>query len=213
LTDVPPKKKYLLLNWILFSSYGSLILFAFYSSIYCWPTQGSVIWFLLIIFCPPFLYHSVFLGYALIFDRLLHWKKSYRLLTLIIGLLLAGALLQISQSLSFSRFKTAYSPFIAQIQQKMPQPCDRNYFAIPQVQQYNASVTQKILKNNRPAGALFYNAQRFVLYFRAGAVDVTGSTLFYDSSYHQWFFFHQTNNQAADNLAARLYKLRQCSTF
>jgi len=54
------EKKYLLLNWVLLTGYACINLFALYSSAYSWPTQGSIIWFLLIIFCPPFLYHLVF---------------------------------------------------------------------------------------------------------------------------------------------------------
>lgn len=212
MTEIP-RKKYLLLNWILFCGYGSLVLFGFYTSIYCWPTQGSVIWFLVLIFCPPFLYHGVFIGYALLFDSLLHWKKSYRFMCLLIGFVLANGLLQISQSLSFAHFKTAYQPFIAQIQQKMPQPCQGHYFAIPSVQAYNARVSQKIVKNHQPSGTLFYNARRFVLFFRGGSVDVSGSTLFYDSQTLQWQFFHQQDSEAAEKFASTINKLKQCSDF
>ena len=66
------EKKYLLLNWILLISYGCINSFAFYSSVYCWPTQGSIIWLLLIIFCPPFLYHLVFIGYTLSLKKMPH---------------------------------------------------------------------------------------------------------------------------------------------
>ena len=213
MADVTLKKKYLLLNWILLASYGFILLFALYSSIYCWPTQGSVIWFLLIIFCPPFLYHGVFTGYTLIFNKLPHWKKSYRFITLVVGFFLAGGLLQITQSQSLSRFKTAYAPLIAQVHAKMPQPCHGDYFDIPQVQNYNASVTQKILTQGKPMAALFYNSQRFVVYFRAGSVDAGGSTLFYDSDSKSWRFFHHSDVQATDNFRFRVHKLTKCSQF
>ena len=213
MVDITHKKKYLLFNWILFTGYGCIILFALYSSIYCWPTQGSVIWFLLIFFCPPFLYHGIFIGYALASDKLLHWKKSYRFVTLIVGFLLTGGLLQITQYLSLLHFKTAYRPFIAQIQANLPQPCNKEYFKIPQVQQYNASVTQKILKQGQPAGALFYNKQRFVLYFRAGSVDPGGSYLSYESQTRQWTLFHHNDFAAVDKFAAQIHKLTQCQRF
>ncbi len=206
-------KKYLLLNWVLLISYGCIILFAVYSSIYCWPTKGSVIWFLVIIFCPPFLYHLVFIGYALIFNQLLHWKKSYRLITLVTGILLAGGLLQLTQTLSLARFKTAYSPLVKQIQAKMPTPCAADYFEIPQVHAYNLSVTQKILQQKKPLGALYYNPQRFVLCFRAGSVDVAGSSLVYDSRTKQWDFFHQSEIQAIDKFNVQINKLIKCRNF
>ncbi len=213
MADVTSKKKYLLLNWVLFISYGCIILFALYASIYCWPTKGSVIWFLIIIFCPPFLYHLVFIGYALLFNKTLHWKKSYRFITLIIGFLLAGGLLQLTQYLSLSRFKTAYQPLIAQIQITMPHPCRADYFKIPQVQSYNLSLIQKSFDKQKPTGALFYNSQRFVLYLRGGSVDIAGSHLVYDSQVKQWVFFHDTDMQALDKFNNQINKLPRCQQF
>lgn len=207
------EKKYLLLNWILLTGYGCINLFALYSSIYSWPTQGSIIWFLLIIFCPPFLYHLIFIRYVLILKKRPHWKKIYRFITMICGILLAGGLLQITQKISLARFKTAYSPMIVQVQQKMPFPCDAHYFEIPAVYGYNHSVTQKLLKDGKPIGGLFYNAQRFVLYFRAGSVDMDNSTIFYDSEMKSWRFFHNDDGAEAANFASRSKGLTQCRVF
>jgi hypothetical protein len=207
------EKKYLLLNWILLSGYGCINLFALYSSIYTWPTQGSIIWFLLLLFCPPFLYHTIFIGYALVLKKRLHWRKSYRFITLIIGILVAGGLLQITQKISLNRFKTAYSPLIMAVQQKMPHPCNQHYFEIPEVNRYNHSVTQKILTKNKPTGALRYNAQRFIVQFRGGSVDMDNSTLFYDSITKNWQFFHNDDLVIAKAFAERLKGLTQCSIF
>lgn len=207
------EQKYLLLNWILLTGYGCINLFAFYSSIHSWPTQGSIIWFLLIIFCPPFLYHLVFLGYVLILKQRLHWKKSYRVITMVCGVFLAGGLLQIAQKISLSRFKTAYAPLIAKVQQNMPVPCRGDYFEIPSVQDYNQSVTQKLLKQGRPEAALLYNSQRFVLTFRGGSVDMDSSTLFYDSETKNWRFFHNEDSRESQNLAERSKGLTNCKDF
>jgi hypothetical protein len=207
------EKKYLLLNWVLLASYACINLFALYSSAHSWPTQGSVIWFLVIIFCPPFLYHLFFIGYVLILKQRPHWKKSYRFLTLLGGILLAGGLLQVTQKISLARVKTAYSPMIALIQQKMPLPCDAHYFEIPQINTYNQSVTQKILRQSKPSGALFYDSQRFVLHFRGGSVDRDNSTLFYDSQTKNWLFFHNDDVAMTAKFASRLQGLSQCRVF
>lgn len=207
------EKKYLLLNWILLTGYGCINLFAIYSSIYSWPTQGSNIWFLLIIFCPPFLYHLVFIAYVSVLKKRPRGKKIYRFLTIICGVLLAGGLLQLTQKISLTRFKSAYSPMIAQVQQKMPLPCDVHYFEIPEIDRYNHSVTQKILQQGKPAGGLFYNSQRFVLHFRAGSVDMDNSTIFYDSEMKNWRFFHNDDVAEAENFAARSKGLTRCSLF
>jgi hypothetical protein len=207
------EKKYLLLNWILLGSYGGINLFAFYSSAYAWPTLGSIIWFLLLIFCPPFLYHVVFIGYVLILKKRLHWKKSYRFITLIVGILLAGGLLQLTQNISFNRFKMAYKPMMIAVQQKMPYPCDAHYFEIPAVNRYNHSVTQKILQQGKPSGALWHNAQRFIVYFRAGSVDMDNSTLVYDSETKNWLFFHNDDVVMAKAFAERIKGLTRCTVF
>lgn len=203
------EKKYLLLNWILLIGYGCINLFALYGSIYSWPTQGSTLWFLLIIFCPPFLYHLVFIGYVLILKKRPHWKKVYRFLTLMCGILLAGGLLQITQKIGLARFKTAYNPLIVQIQKKMPTPCDAHYFEISEVYRYNHSVAKK----QKPVGALLYNPQRFVLHFRAGSVDSDNSTIFYDSEMKNWRFFHNDDNAEAENFAIRSKGLTRCKVF
>lgn len=207
------EKKYLLLNWILLTSYGCINLFAIYSSIYSWPTQGSTLWFLLIIFCPPFLHNLVLIGYVAIFKKRPHWKKIYRFLTILCGILLAGGLLQITQKISLARFKSAYSPLLVQIQQKMPQPCDEHYFETPAVYRYNHSVTQKLLKDGKPIGGILYNGQRFVLHFRAGSVDMDNSTLFYDSELKTWRFFHNDDAGEATNFSARSKGLTPCKVF
>jgi hypothetical protein len=203
------RKKFLLLNWILVISYGGIISFAFYSSAYSWPTQGSVIWFLLLIFCPPFLYHCVFISYVLVLDKKPHWKKIYRLITLVGGVLFAGGLLQITQKISLSRFKTAYSPLTEHIQKKMPLPCDTHYFEIPSVHDYNHSVAKK----DKPITGLLYNAQRFVLHIRGGSVDMIGSTLFYDSELKDWSFFHNADSDATEKFAVRIKGLMACKNF
>jgi hypothetical protein len=207
------EKKYLLLNWILLTSYGCINLFAVFSCVYSWPTQGSIIWFLLIIFCPLFLYHVVFIAFVLMQKDRQQWVKKCRVVTLISGVLLAGGLLQLTQKISLIRFKNAYSPMIVKVAEKMPNPCGEDYFQIPQVQRYNQSVTQKILKNAKPAGELLYNVQRFVLYFRAGSVDRDNSSLFYDSTNKEWHFFHNDNALEAKNFSMRIKGLSRCSRF
>lgn len=207
------EKKYLLLNWILLTSYGCINLFAIYSSIYSWPTQGSIIWLLLIIFCPPFLYHVAFIIFVFTLKDKQQWQKKCRVITLISGVLLAGGLMQATQNISLLRFKAAYQPLIVAVTEKMPKPCGEDYFDMPQVRRYNYSVTQKILKNGKPTGELLYNAQRFVLFFRAGSVDMDNSSLFYDSEKQSWRFFHNDNTLETKNFSNRIKGLGRCSRF
>jgi hypothetical protein len=205
------EKKYLLLNWILLAGYACLLLFSVYSCGYVWPTQGSIIWFLLLLFCPPFLYQLSFIGCALTQHKKPHWGKSQRLVSIFAGLLLACILLQLTQKFAFNRFKTAYNPMLAAIAQNMPQPCRSGYFAIKSVADYNASVSHKILSaQQQPEGKLFYNRDRFVLYFRAGSADMDNSTLFYDSQRKNWDFFHNSDSVKQQNLAALLKGLSVC---
>ena len=207
------EKKYLLLNWILLAGYGCITLFAVVSSIYSWPTQGSIIWFFLIIFCPPFLYHLFFIGYVSVLKQRPHRKKSYRFITMLCGVLLAGAVLQMTQKISLAHFESAYQPMIVQIQEQMPSPCDSHYFEIPEVYRYNHSVTQKLLQGEKPIGGLLYNPQRFVLHFRASSVDMDNATIFYDSESKNWRFFHHDNVAEMDNFTARSRGLTPCKTF
>ena len=207
------EKKYLLLHWILLAGFGCLNLLVFYSSCYVWPTQGSLIWSLLLLFCPPFLYHLIFISHVLFYKRPLVWKKSYYALTILGGIFIAGGILQIAQQISLTRFETAYQPMIAQIQRNMPMPCRTHYFELPTLADYNQSVSQKILVQNKPRGRLFYDEKRFVLYFQAGSIDRDNSSLVYDSAFKRWHFFHNDTLAESDYFIARRIGLTACSSL
>ncbi len=202
--------RYLLFNWILLISYGGINLFAVYSLTHSWPTQGSVIWFLLIIFCPAFLYHLTFISYVLILQKPPQWTRLFRLMTLIGGVLFAGGVLQYTQKKAFKHFRKAYTPLVELVQHKMPQPCNANYFTLPSVSQYNYSVTHGY---HKPVSGLFYNQQRFIVYFQGGSVDMNNSTLFYDSQNHNWLFFHNNDLAMFEQFKRRLEGLQNCPIF
>jgi hypothetical protein len=208
------ERKYLLLNWILLSGYACLNLLAFYISAYSWPTQGSVVWLLLIIFSGPFLYHSLFIVYVLTLHQRPHWKKIYRLMTMVAGILLAGGvLLLVAQKISLARFTSAYGDLVAEVSQKMPQPCGVDYSQIPAVTAYNQSTYQMVRHQGKPIGLIFYNQQRFGIYFRAGSVDMDSATLFYDSETKNWLFFHNEDLATKQQVTERMQGLAKCAVF
>ncbi|MEY4768995.1 MAG: hypothetical protein RL637_1634 [Pseudomonadota bacterium] len=200
--------RYLLFNWILLIGYGAVNIFAFYDLAHSWPTQGSVIWYLLLIFCPAFLYHLTFISYVLISHQPPQWSRLFRLMTLIVGILFAGGLLQYTQKKALKRFKKAYAPLVEKIQHQMPTPCAINYSKIPEIIHYNRSISSVDSQSSLPK--LFYNSQKFVIYFRAGSVDMDNSTLFYDSIDKNWQFFHNSDTASYQQFIQKTIGLTSC---
>ena len=206
-------KKSLLLHWVLLVIYSSINIYTVYSLSHSWPNKGSFAWFLLIFFCPPFLYHFITLSYELAVRKLFCWKKSLRFATLIAGILLAGNLLQYAQNSSLRKFNRAYTPLIERIIKKMPEPCDGQYFQIPKIATYNNKVNRLINHKGKPIGELLYNHHRFIVHFQGGSVDIDGSTIFYDSEIKQWQIFHNDEFSLLDDFNFRRIGLTKCEAF
>ncbi len=206
-------KKSLLINWILLVFYSSINIYTLYSLSHSWPTEGSFSWFLLIFFCPPFLYNFVTISYTLAVKKEFRWKKCLHLSTLIIGFLLAGALLNYTQKSSLKKLSHAYFPMVKAVTKNMPYPCHHDYFQIPKVVIYNGRTRRMIMKDEKPIGKLWYTPNRFIISFLAGSIDIEGSTLFYDSKLQQWHIFHNDNLQMKQQLDNTLLNFQQCDSF
>lgn len=207
------QKKSLLLNWILLVIYSAINISTIYSLSHSWPNQGSFLWFLLVFFCPPFLYHFISISYGLALQKDFRWKKSLRLATFIAGFLLAGSLLQYAQRSSLRKFNRAYQPLIERVKQKMPTPCDELYFQTAKVRTYNHRINRMVSRQGKPIGELLYNEQRFIIHFLGGSIDIDGSTVFYDSDIGEWQLFHNDDMQKMDNLNFRQLGLTKCEAF
>ena len=206
-------KKSLVVNWILLLIYSSINIYTIYSLSHSWPNEGSFSWFLLIFFCPPFLYHFIFISYTLATKENFRWKKCLRLGTLIIGVLLAGGLLNYTQNSSLRKLNRAYFPMIKELNKNMPKPCDYNLLQIPEIVVYNGKTNRMILKEGKPIGELWYNSTRFIISFLGGSVDIDGSTFFYDSKVQQWQIFHNDNLQMKEKFNNSRLKLKKCDAF
>ncbi|NOQ35975.1 MAG: hypothetical protein GQ569_08770 [Methylococcaceae bacterium] len=215
-------KKSLLISWILLVIYSVIIIKTVYNLSHAWPNKGSFEWFLLIFFCPPFLYHFTALSYGLAIQQIFPWKKTLRLVTLILGFLLAGNLLQYAQKSSLRKFNRAYQPMIELIEENLPNSCDeietstlckKPYLEIPKTAAYNNKAKQMISREGKPIGELLYNEQRFMLHFMGGSVDIDGSTIFYDSEVKQWQIFHNDNLEMMDEFNFKRLKLTKCEAL
>ncbi|MCK5871570.1 MAG: hypothetical protein KAG26_01990 [Methylococcales bacterium] len=212
-------KQILLPNVITFVICSGISLYTLYSLSYSWPTKGSFSWFIVIFLCPFILYNLFLIGYFLIYRTALKQKFITGLLSFIFGFLLAAGALLYSQSNALQRLIRAYEPMIQQIKQNMPTPCDKQYFEISMVKNYNAEMNRMITKNGRPIGMLLYNEKTFLLHFQGGSIDTLGSTIFYDSTTEQWQFFHNGNSADDHDLQAKIIfdqqrsRLSKCQPF
>jgi len=206
-------QKSLLLNWVLLLIYSGITIYSIYSLSHSWPNKGSLSWFFPIFFCPPFLYHFITISYTLATKKSFYWKKWLRLITIFIGILLAGILLQYTQNSSLRKFNRAYFPMTQELKENMPMPCHGDYFQIPQVVIYNGSSHRMVTYEGKPIGELWYNQKRFVILFLAGSVDVDGSSLFYDSEAQKWQLFHNDNIKILDIFKRKLVNLTKCDAL
>ena len=206
-------KKSLVINWVLLVIYSSINIYTIYSLSHSWPNKGSLSWFLLLIFCPPFLYHFIAISYTLATKENFRWKKCLRLGTIIIGVLLAGGLLNYTQKSSLRKLNRAYFPMIKALNKHKLMPCGRDYLQIPKVVIYNGKTHRMIMKDGKPIGELWYSPTRFIISFLGGSVDIEGSTLFYDSKIQHWQVFHNDNLEMKEKLNNKRLKLKKCDTF
>ena len=202
-----------LLSWVLLVFYGIINTYTVYTLAYSWPNTGNFLWFALLFCCPPFLYHLSLICYNLAQKKDYPWKKSLRFATLILGYLLASSLLHYTQNSSLRKFTRAYAPLVNRINDKMPAPCDEQYFQISKVRAYNHKISRKISKQGRPIGKMLYNKQRFIVHFLGNSVDVEGSTIFYDSKTQTWQLFHNNDFEMSDNFNNLKSNLVTCKTF
>jgi hypothetical protein len=206
-------KKSLVLNWLLFVIYSSINSYLVYHFSHAWPSKGNFLWFLLIFFCPPFLYHFVAITYTLITKEILIQQKTLRLITLIIGVLLAGGLLQYSQKNSLQQFIHAYAPMIEKIAQNMPTPCEYPYFKMSTIDRYNKKVNlTPHSSTQQPMAQLWYNPQGFILHFVAGTIDIAGGAFFYNSEQNKWQLFRNADQQKLDLFKHKLSGLKKCAS-
>ncbi|MCK5924464.1 MAG: hypothetical protein KAG10_01080 [Methylococcales bacterium] len=190
----------------------SIGLYTLYDLSYSWPHTGCLKWYILLFLAPVFVYHCLSISYFLIFKKPFVRKKTVSILSLIVGILFAGGLLQYTQNNSLQRFIRVYTPMIEKIQQNMPKPCNEAYFEIADIKNYNAHIHRSVTKDGKPIGGLLYNTDQFILYFLGRSINIEGSLIFYDSTVKKWQLFQNNNAQAKDAFEQRRLTLRACNS-
>jgi hypothetical protein len=141
---------------------------------------------------PGILFQSASFAYTKISGRPLVRRALTRVITIPLGLMLAGLLHSGGSVLAMDGFERAYAPFVAQLGSSLPEACGAGakYFAIPAVAEFNQRT------GSRPTGRLHHDDKRFVLSFGGGSIDIDGSTLYYDSESKRWRRYHNDIEEA-----------------
>lgn len=189
-------------------SYTAAVAWIFYEQSTSWPHEGSWAYFVLFLLCPGILFQSVSLAYIRRTGRALTRRARVRVVTVPLGLVLAGALASWASTLAMGNFEQAYAPFVAQVGANLADPCRlaSRYFDIPSVAAYNLRAQRE-----RPVAKLKYDSKRFVLSFNGGSMDIDGSTIYYDSGTKAWQKFHNNNAIASGLYSGLSQGLAECS--
>ena len=185
-----------LVNVALLAAYIAIVAWVFYEQTTAWPHMGSWIYAIFLVVCPGIVFQAYSLGYSRLAGRPPKRRMLVRMVTLPLGLVLAGVLATQASKVSMENFEQAYEPFVARIAANLADPCiaAARAFEIPSVADYN-----RLAERERPVARLSHDGNRFVLAFNAGSIDMDGGTVYYDSVARAWSAFH---NDSADGEAA-----------
>jgi len=179
-------KRRTVISVALLVAYVAIVGWMFYEQSTSWPHEGSWALIAYVFLCPGILFQSFRLAYTRRTGRPLTRRALTRVVTIPLGLLLAGLLLTQASTLAMRGFERAYAPFVSQIGASLADPCAAagKYFEIPAVAAYNQQT------GSRPTAILKHDNKRFVLSFFGGSIDIDGSTIYYDSGAGGWRKFH-----------------------
>jgi hypothetical protein len=191
---------------VLLAAYVAIVGWAFYEQSTSWPHEGSWALVAYVFLCPGILFQSFSLAYARRTGRPLTRRALTRVVTIPLGLLLAGLLLTEASTLAMRGFERAYAPFVSQVGASLADPCAAagKYFEIPAVAAYNQHT------GSRPTAHLHHDGKRFVLGFAGGSIDIDGSTIYFDSGAKAWSRFHNDDLNARGVLGKLTEGLAYC---
>lgn len=194
-------------NVALLVAYAAVVAWALHEQATSWPHEGSWAFVVFLILCPGILFQSFNLGYTWRTGRPLTRRWPARVVTILLGLMLAAALDSWASTLAMASFEQAYSPFVAQVAANPADPCGpaARYFAIPSVAEYNRQAGRE-----RPQAKLKHDGKRFVLSFPGGSIDIDGSTIYYDSGAKAWSKYHNNNDEKSGAFAKLTEGLAEC---
>ena len=196
-----------LLSAVLLAAYVLVAGWVLYEQSRAWPHEGSIVYAVLFLLCPGILFQSFNLAYMLRTGHRLMRRALTRLVTIPMGLVMAGLLASLASTLAMRGFEQAYVPFVTQVGANRGDPCGlaAKYFHAPAVSAYNLRTSRE-----QPA-KLHHDAKRFVLAFRGGSADIDGSTIYYDSGAGAWRKFHNDNGDEQAAYTALTKGLAECT--
>lgn len=164
-----------------------------------WPSVSSLSILPLLIICPGIIFQASYIIYFLTKRKLLSRRIWLRLLSIVLGILLASQITSKSQTLAMKRFERTYQPLIEQIQANLPQAC-------------NPETPYKVHESLKGIhmGQLWHDKEHFILTFPGRSADVDGSTLYYYSKNKVWTIFHNDSSDGPGQLKTLLETMKRC---
>ncbi len=189
----------LLISFLLLLIYSAGVCWLFYSDI-SWPHVGSLGSIFLFVLCPGILFQIFFLAYSLIKRKLPARRIWARLLSILLGVILATQLMDRAQTMAMEIFEETYHPLIEEIQSNLPHPCS------PETPYAN----HESLAGIKNMGHLWHDEEHFILTFSGRSADVDGSTIYFFSKKGGWTIFHNDSLEESKHLEGLLTGMKEC---
>lgn len=164
------------------------------------PHVGSLSIAPLIIICPGIIFQLFFLAYSLSKSKFPARRIWVRLLSIVLGVILAFQVVFHAQTVAMQRFEEHYQPLVEVIQANLPDPCNPD---VPYADHKAVGEIQNM-------GHLRHDGKHFILTFSGGSADIDGSTIYYFSKDHTWTIFHNDSLEASKHLKKLLEGMRDC---
>ena len=201
-------KKSIVMGGSLLAAYAAIVAWLFYEQATSWPHVGNYALLGYLILCPGIVFQVFNLAWMSVGRRLLTRRMLTRLVTIPLGLVLAGVLANRADELSMRAFVEAYTPLVARLQAAPAAACSENpkHYEVPGIAEYKRRAARE-----RATGQLKHDDKRFVLAFPGGSMDMDGSVIYYDSGARTWSKFHNNDSQKAETLTKLTEGLSECA--
>ena len=132
------------------------------------------------------------------------YRWSFSLLSVVVGSLLTGNISSLASDIAMDRFERAYQAVADALHANEIRACEKpgDEVDIP-------DAIRPAIKGPETIW-IHYLESGFVISTRGGAIDIDGSTIYYDSTKKQWDLFHNDNQAKAESYHLVIEDSRRC---
>jgi len=184
--------------------------FCFYiafQTVCSWPSASSWAQMLTLFLFPGALYNGIKLGLQIRLKKPMPRRWIARILSILLGVPLASAVANASNTQAIQNFEERLAPFIMRVASDTHGEC------YEWTQNSVLSSLQQQIVNSKyylSSGKIWRGSGRFIVSFAGGSIDIDGSTLYFDGNQNEWVKYHNDNIDASKKFTMLTSGMQVC---